>query len=1056
MNTKLLQQTSIIMIILIVSLPIVAAQSLNVVKIVGQDNVDGYLRSRDSVTIEVLANIPQETTIDRTQVWLILGQTRAPFDDCTQQGNSTNYKCTLTAPNFQAFQKLTFTIELQTDAGDIVGSQTRTVIVDALSPAIKDFGIEPELSGGDITLTYITEDYGLQQGSLTDCAGIKEIKVISEGQTILSDTAPPGTCSKDNNVPHTITQEGEHDLCITAADHVNHTAIPQCVTVTIDRTPPEITDLAIVDANNFEITHVKSGQERTAAVQVIIEDTGEVESTTVRANLAQLNPDLANELPPDLSQQDLFIWENINVFAVTPCTVTITAEDVLGNRKQQLLNCNIGEDDTPPTVTGLQSQQTRSNIPLYSLNSDLVVVFEDKDNNNAQGIGLQRTQAFLDLRTLGLGEFVQAERCDFVSNKWECFWTLNPPARIAEGEYTIKAVRGTADDLDNVLPQEVPLTLIYDNTPPTNISLVNFTALTGQETYGLPEGQEVAVRGARVKYTMRALGAIDATANFSAIGGSEDVAGNCFEDNEGYLACDFEEDVELSGPYFAPITFTFSDDAGNKAVHQTELEIFDIQEEIPAYWNENPEITCSPSIISRRTASVVAPLVTCKIALRTPHPNVETLSIQAPTVDECVGGELDLNNIRMINTAPGSKNPYFFINLERKNYYQDQINITCPINIYSVKRTSTGGDQFHIASPNAQTINVHLQIPFYDAPLKDIYEQRQDDIKDAIDRDFATQEWLGDLNQILHYGELLCQANAMITGILNAFYLMTVAFKGMPPPTDYATEPIGTSFCTIEETVFESYIGTIKPYLDQFCKVANCAASASEFTEVPTGIGDMAAWCSSWAEGLQDANLVTEGGFDLGGMAQESGLQAINVKDSLIWSTVCLCLPGIIKNLEELRQVSCFKAVCLNDYVRGYDYVADNPTEPVRPEFCDEMESYLTCTYIIGELFAAIPFWGIFEQLVDLIMDLIADPFSVLPLAVGVYCYTQCPIPDTPAVIACASFKLLSVTLEAAYTVARMSEEKDLLKVPNNARYCERLSDIESEIKEGKGTEGLT
>ena len=96
--------------------------------------------------------------------------------------------------------------------------------------------------------------------------------------------------------------------------------------------------------------------------------------------------------------------------------------------------------------------------------------------------------------------------------------------------------------------------------------------------------------------------------------------------------------------------------------------------------------------------------------------------------------------------------------------------------------------------------------------------------------------------------------------------------------------------------------------------------------------------------------------------------QARDIRENLFLSIAGLCLPGIIKNVDQFRQIKCRKIVCLENEVRsGLATVS----------MCEEMEDMLVCKYVLGEAWSVIPFLGFYDQVVKALARAFADPFAM-------------------------------------------------------------------------------
>lgn len=1039
------------MIYLIISLPIVFAQELSIQKFQGKDNARGYARIKDELTVEALARIPGEDTISKEQLRLYWGQMYTTFDNCNETTGGY-YTCTMYEPQFESYEPLDLTVELRDDSDNIVGQEAETLQIDNLAPAITEMSVDPPISNGEVILSYVAEDYALTTGDTTTCSGLKSITIKEGANLISTDTAGLGECIKDNQVRINFETAGTKQICITALDHVNFASPPRCKEVKIDKAAPNIQKLDILDEQGFILTHVHSGETRNANINAVITDDGEVAQDTVFANLEQLNPELTELIPPDIIENDIYSWR-IPISEASPCKITITATDSLGNTNTKDFTCNIKADDIPPTYIQLISDSERDGIPLYGYGTQLILEFEDKDNNGNPGIGLQNRNVYLDMTTLGMGP-VEPDVCSATTGaEWQCSWFLNPPLTTPEGTYEIILQSDSADDLGNQMGTEHAIQIIYDNTGPSPPEIIEHKVVTGEAGAEYAGG---AVRGDYVKYKVRSREFTTAYANFSDLGAGEKEPATLCEDAEGGAKdCTFETIVALDGPFTADIGFSFYDDANNKASTTTTLEIYAIEDSLTADYWKTPTITCSPRVVDRKTATIIPTPVTCRLDLSTPNDKVSTLAIAGPSSpDQCTGDvDLNVNDIYMINTAEGSTSPYIFITLEPKEYLRNSLNIVCPITIYSKREETTAGTTRYYVTRQPQTIDANITLQFYNNPMGTAYDSIDKKIERSIDDAWNNQQWLGTLRQVLYYAELICWIKQMIVSVIAAMYLVVTLLTPVAGVLKLVTytkgagdfvAQVAVGVCGTEEELSETIFGEagaeVLAFLNSICSIVNCGATGGYQTGAGY-LGGGVPWC-------QDPLKIKEWSPALKKVSESSGISIMpNIKDSLILSTLCLCLPGIVYNVEKLRQVHCFRTVCLYDYTKQQGYPVD---------YCDEMHDYFVCTFVVGEIFSMLPFVGFFDKLIDMVVTFISDPVALFTTALGGICENLCedkaePVPlELIAFIGCALLKTLSVIMESTAAIKKMTDtESDFGKAPGG-QYCDRVEKIKEEIEKSK------
>ena len=111
------------------------------------------------------------------------------------------------------------------------------------------------------------------------------------------------------------------------------------------------------------------------------------------------------------------------------------------------------------------------------------------------------------------------------------------------------------------------------------------------------------------------------------------------------------------------------------------------------------------------------------------------------------------------------------------------------------------------------------------------------------------------------------------------------------------------------------------------------------------------------------------------------------------------------------------------------------------------MKDHATCKYILGEVFAIIPYTALFDHFTGIIKDALSNPFTAIGVAVSVYCGKFCqPTKDAgTGYAACRGFRLFSLVGDTADNVRNLVNEG--FKIRQD--YCTRLDLKESE-EEGK------
>jgi uncharacterized membrane protein len=89
-----------------------------------------------------------------------------------------------------------------------------------------------------------------------------------------------------------------------------------------------------------------------------------------------------------------------------------------------------------------------------------------------------------------------------------------------------------------------------------------------------------------------------------------------------------------------------------------------------------------------------------------------------------------------------------------------------------------------------------------------------------------------------------------------------------------------------------------------------------------------------------------------------------DVKKSLVWATLGLCIPGVLRGFGKWRQIECQRAICYTQQVASGMKVYE----------CDAAYSFQTCKFIFGEIFNAIPFVQVFSNYMGMAESYISNP----------------------------------------------------------------------------------
>jgi hypothetical protein len=202
-------------------------------------------------------------------------------------------------------------------------------------------------------------------------------------------------------------------------------------------------------------------------------------------------------------------------------------------------------------------------------------------------------------------------------------------------------------------------------------------------------------------------------------------------------------------------------------------------------------------------------------------------------------------------------------------------------------------------------------------------------IRHADANSLSAERWLDELEKTFYYWEKICGFQSIITNVLGALEGLTVLL-GIASQVYQPIEDVWKGACELSDqgkTYWQDIQEVIDPY---FCAPITC--------KLPDHLG---------------YGKIFGKNFDWG--------------KSVVWSIIGLCLPGVLRNLNKLRQIECQRALCLKkDVAQGI---------PVW--MCEEVYHFQLCKYILGELFNTIPFTQVISNYMGQVESYISNPGSL-------------------------------------------------------------------------------
>ncbi|MBI2565269.1 hypothetical protein HYV79_04795 [Candidatus Woesearchaeota archaeon] len=1066
---------SLLMIFIIASTPFTFAQPtpqplFKVVHLGGNDNIKGYMKPGDNFVVEALVTIPGQSVV-KEQVHLEYEGEFQFFQECTKTEGDA-YKCIFESPTALPGE-YTVSAYLYKDrlseTAPALYTEKNRLQIDSLPPAITLFELNKVFTrDGKVKINYKAEDYWPKTKDTTSCSGIKQVEFKIGNEVVQTRQGSLGRCTLSEvfEYNHITTEEFEAvKLCVSAFDFFDRPSKIVCKEFSIDSHAPIIESAEVTDKKGFHLTHLRPGEKERDAdliVKVIpdtINEKSDLEESLLFADLSSANPSEKQRNFDEKINDETFLW-NVRIKDPVKCNAIVKAQDKLGNKAEQSFPCKLPVDDVGPELVKTSAPSaTEQGVLVFGINAPIKAVFKDLDREGNAGIGMHEDTTRLNLGSLGLG-IVKADLCEKTSDKeWTCTWKVKPT--VNSGKYFISLdASSITDALGNKLKESIKQEVVFDRDPPKIFSIEQ------KIIAGEAEFENVIVAQNQVRYIVNTTSdVVSGLANFTQLGGDE-AKGDCsLVEDEDKVQCIFDSIVQKTGPYNFSVNIAVFDAAGNTALTSAKGKVYELVDEAKNYWKTS--MACTPKLIDRSLASLIPHTVYCHIKLKPldqSDKNIKPLSVVLSNWPANCKGDIGGNiaDIQVIHEAE-SQDAYLQVFLQQQEVELNKLEIACDVSVFTML------DNKAVRTPEVESVN--SSVGFYNLPHGELYGSIENEIKKAVKDSENMKNILEPMSKLLDTAENVCKTKTAITGAITALYLLVkslgivediLVFNDWIPgvaAVHVAVYEARVTACGAKEAVSLTYEGGIFGWLDKFCLISNCQLQSGKG---PWGIenivGGQAPWCRALESSAGQVKLFGQetlkeidqlkgtGAYspealeniaeskEAFGKAQEQTTEPIrllNVKDSIIWSVGCLCLPGIVNNLEKYRQIKCRYAQCLIEDVKKYGI---SPTE------CRDENHYLSCAYWTGEIWETMPFSRIFDSYAKFIGELLTDPGALISAIIGNFCYYSCPSPESVTYTVCASFRTLSTMGEAIQSFVQISKMKSFTKSGKDEQdYCSQL-----------------
>lgn len=1011
------------------------AVNLQVTKNTGVKNLDGYLDGKgDNWNIEVQLTDTLQSEINPSDVQISLGGKQRPFQACssTETGIVCTYSSALTAfikEGTYPFQVIyTYLDELNKETSK--SSAQQTIKVDSSAPLISF--IKAKQQGKDVLLTFTADDRSQEN---LPAVGLQEVKIIDAEsaeilQTITEFPDPEKLVWEDQKLESQLSGEGKRRIKISAVDLLGHESASSVFSFTTDFIPPEIRSLNLTNLDKF----IPADFSQKTDIMVDVYEQNLLDSSKVLASSEQadLKDTSADECKEDESEARLWhcLWEDVKVNPAESISIDFTVTDENGNKATKTLTrSGLVQDGEGPEIVYFGTVDSY-NDQYYVKKGENSVMLKVKD----AGSGINKDTLIVDLSKLGGSSQTRYDdkSCNNENEITTCVWkvSLQGVSQLRASVVKLEDNVGNSAKLQDFEP-------ILDNSAPI---VEKVEILGGEKEYYQSNDQIKINLEATESSGLVVLVNINDLVNDAVINYPENVynheAGwmiftdkDCQKTDSGTFVCSLSTPEIRSGHDQAQMRVMVLDTAGNQAVEwikeqkqlgskgKYEIEILGLVEEAnPDYWEvkkvnnlvdfidldateiapsrmpvevvlgtknqfakviDTELVNCIPSDVvsvpevkeSSKDENVKAEDVKSAKPESTPEPSVSR-NTAAPEVQRSViyqgvsvEGETQPKPRIVMEFVPFNGREMFSIGEDKsENFEEVLLEYTCNLRIF----TKVGDTAIN----SAEMQEVKIKVPFGFSKLGSADENldaKINDLKDDVFNDAFSV--LDVINQVITWARW---AKGIISIVNDVMTIYNVFESGLSLVEDVPIlTPVVKATCVSTSAVEYNVIKRAE-WIQIPLAILNCDPRAQDKkgeSETLLGVyGD-------YQKFVLDAYNVWSGRGLL-------GLPAKSLYENIWTSTIGLCAPGIIYNVDKWRQVQCREILC---------YQQDIPLGVATMDSCQKMTDYLDCRYWEGSFFATIaPLAGAVDGVMDFIKGWFSSPIGLVRAGLTLTCSASC------------------------------------------------------------------
>jgi len=918
-----------------------------------------------------------------------------------------------------------------------IDSETAFYTIENTVPYFTELKIDP---GNKNKILFAAKDDKVQKKEDERCAGLKDIEFYktSIASANLLGKIPSQNSCEVNNGEFTITgnladgspanfAQGDNTIIAKLEDRIGHApSQPRTVTYKYDKEPPAVAETFKIFKGEIELKTRPPENKPLKGIKFRIEfdDSGNNKGDLVENSVALVEDRALGVNLPDLRKisgpNNKITYESDEMTIIPsayPIKIFVKADDDDGNSfgdtGKELSSGELTEDNSLEVLsisvnnqifTAGQKQYARTN------GNKINVTFYEET-------GLSKEEVFIAGK--------KADECKQLSkisdpSSWNCIWNS---VTLKEGTLTLDST--TTDILGNPISENKDVVIVIDETAPVVDSQTDIEVIVVPTNEKIGDNYLVG-QTVNINVYVKDDNPVKAEADFTPFS-EQGSKINCVDADgkQGYKLCKWEK-ITIANGETGELKFKITDAAGNPTspnpITTKPITVSGVKNN--EYWKLKPKsagqkpVTCSPSNINRRLSALKEQNAYCAVEL-VAHDGLSnaiknSLEIVDVRVANCqhkaVNPDGQEISTRLINdpivyrratgttTPPLSPVPIIQFTFNRGDFSVDKIKSTCTLQIFS--KTEEGVTK----TPETETIEVEFglfDLPNVAAALNEKIQKERAELKeDKVGKTVRRLRKLADYSLKIctffqTYYMMLGMLEKVVTMLDNAQITVTTTVVGAP-----AAAPLGeakSATCVSEQAGQEAGANLqgagAKAGLQAGAKTGGGVLGKTKRAFGKFNQGKLGKFCSYLRcdypllnQGILDAMDEWWGVSHIAsastpqGDEQESLAKKMNIEDSIISSIMFGCLPGIIKNLDEYKQIKCAYVACLEKDVQyGQD-----------PRTCDRLRNRLYCKYVVGEAFSLVPYYHFLNSLQDTIRQIITNPFALGALVAGRLCVTQC------------------------------------------------------------------